>query len=108
PKTNTLTPDNKTQPPNTDDTWTLASPEAPFFIKCDIHSWMGAWCAVVPHSYFAVTGKDGSFSIKGLPAGKYTLEVWHEKLEGAKAAEIEVDGKAAKSGVTFEYTGKKK
>jgi hypothetical protein len=35
---------------------------------------------VFKNPFFAVTGKDGSFDIKNLPAGTYTLQVWHEKL----------------------------
>jgi hypothetical protein len=41
---------------------------------------MKAWVAVLDHPYFAVTGEDGSFDLRGLPPGEYTLEVWHEKL----------------------------
>jgi len=39
--------------------------------------------------FFAVSGDDGSFSIKGLPAGTYTLEAWHEKY-GTKTATVTV------------------
>ena len=46
--------------------------------KCDVHKWMSAYVRVFPHPYFAVTGDDGSFEIKKLPAGKFTLSVWHE------------------------------
>ena len=52
----------------------------PFAIKCDVHPWMNAWAAVFDHPYFAVTGEDGSFTIGGLPAGTYELEIWHERL----------------------------
>lgn len=55
-------------------------PETMVQFKCDVHPWMGAYVGVVPHGFFAVTGTDGKFAIKGLPAGTYTLEVWHEKL----------------------------
>jgi plastocyanin len=48
--------------------------------KCDIHPWMKAWIGVVDHPHFAVTGADGSFEFKGLPAGDYEVEVWHETL----------------------------
>ena len=48
--------------------------------KCDVHGWMNAYVNVVPHPFFAVTKDDGSFEIKGLPEGTYTLELWHERL----------------------------
>ena len=48
--------------------------------KCDVHGWMNAYVNVVPHPFFAVTKNDGSFEIKGLPEGTYTLELWHERL----------------------------
>jgi len=48
--------------------------------KCDVHGWMNAYVNVVPHPFFAVTKGDGSFEIKGLPEGAYTLELWHERL----------------------------
>ena len=52
-------------------------------IKCDVHPWMRAYAGVMEHPYFAVTRADGSFEIKGLVDGEYTVAVWHEKLAGA-------------------------
>jgi hypothetical protein len=49
-------------------------------IKCDVHPWMRAYAGVMEHPYFAVTKADGSFTIKGLVDGEYTVAVWHEKL----------------------------
>jgi hypothetical protein len=56
--------------------------EAPevFRVKCDVHPWMQAWVRVVDNPWFAVTGPDGRFSLRGLPAGTYTLKAWHEQL----------------------------
>lgn len=48
--------------------------------KCDVHRWMNAYVGVVDHPYFAVTGMDGSFELKGLPPGTYTIEAVHETL----------------------------
>lgn len=71
-------------------------PKAPeiFRVKCDVHPWMSAWIAVFDHPYFSVTGDDGTFDIKNLPDGDYTLQAWHE-LYGTQEQKITVkDGKA--------------
>jgi plastocyanin len=47
--------------------------------KCDVHPWMFAWVTVVDHPYFAVTGKDGTFTIKDVPPGKYKIEALHRR-----------------------------
>ncbi len=49
-------------------------------VKCNIHPWMRSWIAVMEHPYFAVTGPDGSFELKNLPPGAYTVAIWHETL----------------------------
>ena len=49
-------------------------------VKCNIHHWMRAYIGAVAHPYFAVTGEDGSFEIKNLPPGDYTVAAWQEKL----------------------------
>jgi hypothetical protein len=50
-------------------------------VGCDAgHTWMAAWIAVFEHPYFAVTDKDGRFTLGDVPAGEYTLMFWHEKL----------------------------
>lgn len=65
------------------------NPEIFLRFKCDIHPWMYAYVAVVDHPYFAVSGKTGSYTIKNVPAGKYTLEIYHRK-GGRQEREIEV------------------
>lgn len=75
---------------------TMHAPETMARFKCDLHPFMGAWIGIVPHPFFAVTGADGKFEIKGLPPGKYTLEVRHEKAP-AVTREIEVKAKEAKA-----------
>src|ERR1041385_1283089 len=44
-------------------------PEVLVQFKCDVHPWMFAYVGVVDHPYFAVSDKDGSYKITGLPAG---------------------------------------
>jgi plastocyanin len=76
-----------------DHTFTAKEVMVPF--KCDVHGWMNAHAAVLDHPFFAVSGKDGKFEIKGLPPGKYTIEAWHEKL-GTQTMDVEVAAKDAK------------
>jgi plastocyanin len=49
-------------------------------VKCDIHEWMGAWIVAIDHPYHAITDQNGSFVLEDVPAGTYTLELWHETL----------------------------
>jgi len=47
-------------------------------LLCNVHPEMSGYVVIVPTPYFAVTDKDGTFEIKNLPAGKYTLKTWSE------------------------------
>jgi plastocyanin len=58
-------------------------------VTCDVHPWMRAWVDVLPTSAFAVTDEAGSYTISGLPPGKYTLRLWHERL-GEKEQPVEI------------------
>jgi plastocyanin len=62
-------------------------------IVCDVHPWMHAYAVVHDHPYFAVTGADGTFAIRGVPPGTYTLEAWHPTL-GARAVQVKVSARA--------------
>jgi plastocyanin len=59
---------------------TFTAREVMVRFKCDVHTWMSAYAGVLDHPYFAVTANGGQFQLKGLPAGTYTVEAWHEKL----------------------------
>ena len=56
----------------------FAHPEVAIPVKCNIHPWMKAYIAVLDSPYFAVTGKDGTFTLRNVPPGTYTLTAWHE------------------------------
>lgn len=55
-------------------------PEMMMPVRCGRHSWMSAYLNVSPTPFFAVTGTDGKFELKGLPAGEYTLGFVQEKM----------------------------
>lgn len=54
----------------------FAKPEIMIPVTCNQHPWMYAYVGVLDNPFFAVTGEDGRFTIKGLPAGEYTLAAW--------------------------------
>ena len=73
------------------------TPEIMVRFKCDVHQWMFAYVGVLDHPYYAVTGKDGTFKISGVPNGKYTIEAYHPKSHGTNPGvtqEITVSGDA--------------
>ena len=61
----------------------FARPEVMIPVKCNQHPWMRAYIGVTKNPFFAVTGSDGTFTIKGVPPGDYTIEAW-TAVGGAK------------------------
>ena len=70
-------------------------------INCNVrHTWMHCYLYVGDNPYHAVTGPDGSFTMKDVPPGHYTVKVWHEMLGGE---DRQVDVQTGKtSTVTFD------
>ena len=71
-------------------------------VKCNIHPWMRSYISVVDHPFFAVSAADGTFTIKGLPPGTYTIEAIHESL-GSKESSVTVGNSESKE-VDFNFT----
>ncbi len=59
----------------------LPEPE-PCEVKCDIHSFMHGWHFPLDHPFVAVSGQNGEFEIKNLPAGQHSFRVWAEGASG--------------------------
>lgn len=79
----------------------FTQPEVMIRVKCNIHGWMHAWVGVVAHPYFAVTGADGTFHLRNVPPGNYTIEVWQEEL-GRQEQQITL-APAGKSDIVFTF-----
>jgi len=72
---------NESQPPQSPPLEkTFGREEILLPVKCNQHPWMKMYVNVVKSPFFAVTGPDGKFEIKGLPPGDYTLAFVQEKL----------------------------
>ena len=72
---------NQSLPPKTDATYKFNKQlSLPAEVVCNIHPWMKGYIFSRDDPYFAVTGKDGTFEIKNLPAGEeIEFQVWQEK-----------------------------
>jgi len=49
-------------------------------VSCSIHPWMSAWVLVQDHPYMGVSDDDGVVTIKNLPAGKHSFQLWQEAV----------------------------
>jgi len=72
--------------------YTFKDPGCQAVLLCNVHPEMEAFVVVCETPYYAVTSPDGSYEIKNVPAGKYTLKIWHEKDKGQPVA-VEVPEK---------------
>jgi len=72
-------------------------------LECDAHPGTAAYVLVSNHPFFAVTGTDGEYTLEDVPAGKHTVEAWHERF-GTKTAEVEVEPDKSVR-VEFSYDG---
>ncbi len=84
----------------------FGSAELGIRLSCSVHAWMQSIVHVVDNPFAAITGEDGTFELRGLKDGTYTVSVWHEfKRFAPKSATATVtikDGKADKP-IVFEY-----
>jgi plastocyanin len=95
---------NQGQPPGSGNLERVfARPEVMIPVKCNVHAWMRAYIGVVDHPYFAVTGDQGTFEVKGIPPGEYAVEAWHEKY-GTQEQKISLTPSAVQD-IEFTYRG---
>jgi plastocyanin len=57
---------------------------------CNIHDWMVGYVYVSDTPYFAKTPREGIVRLRDLPAGQYTVRVWHPEMEGTEEATARV------------------
>jgi plastocyanin len=58
-------------------------------LSCSTHTWMRGFL-LVSEEVSAFTGADGRYRLEGVPAGTYTLKVWHEALKTAAPVKVTV------------------
>ena len=50
-----------------------------FPVYCNIHPRMTGYVVVMNSPFFTQAGDDGRFSVSAVPAGTYTMHVWHDR-----------------------------
>ncbi len=95
---------NKSQPPGAPPLKESFSKAEFIPVKCNIHPWMHGYFAVLSTSHATQSGEDGSFSLKGLPPGKYTVTAWQERF-GSQSQDVTVgSGDTPKINFVFKAT----
>lgn len=85
--TNMSTYSNETIGAGEEKTVTLKKASSlPVPVSCGIHTFMHGLLLCQEHPYMAVSGDDGTFEIKNIPAGTHEFMFWHESgyLKGVK------------------------
>ena len=49
-------------------------------VYCHLHAQMSALIRVFDHPWFTIPDAQGQFALEDVPAGTYTLAVWHERI----------------------------
>jgi len=79
----------------------FSKPEFAAHVLCNVHPWMRSYLFVFNNPYYAVTSTTGTFELKNVPPGTYTIEAWQEKY-GTQDQTVTVGPKESKS-VSFEF-----
>jgi hypothetical protein len=76
---------NQAQMPKSKDLeFVFNNPENFLKFKCDVHPWMFAYVSVMAHPYYTISKEDGTYTIKNVPKGSYTVEAMHRKAGKAE------------------------
>ena len=91
---------NRSQLPGSTFTQTFELPDS-ILVRCDIHSQMIAHILVLPNAFYTMPTEDGTYSLAGVPPGRYELTAWHE-LFGRMTVPVDVgSGGVTPVDVTF-------
>ncbi|NTW52483.1 MAG: hypothetical protein HGB22_07845 [Chlorobiaceae bacterium] len=72
-------------------------------LLCTIHAEMSGYIVVVDSNYYAITGDDGKFSIRNVPAGRYEVVTWSEKLKKTEKQTVTVkDGRTSNVAISLQ------
>jgi plastocyanin len=71
-------------------------------IYCEVHESMRAAVVVTENPFHALVAADGTFTLAGVPPGRYSLVVWHVDLGEARAEVTVAAGGTARVDLTLD------
>ncbi len=74
-------------------------------VYCNVHPRMVAYVLVMENRYYAQPANDGSFAIDNVPAGRYRLHVWHERIPSEVIKDVSADGGEAQLEIALNARG---
>jgi plastocyanin len=67
-------------------------------VGCSVHKRMRANILVVPNAYYALTAAGGSYQIRGVPAGRYTVKAWRpDAPETSQEIDVPANGEVVRN-----------
>ncbi len=66
-------------------------------LLCNVHPEMEGHIIVLQNPFFATVGDDGSYEIKGVPPGQYSVKAWYPNPKKLKSKTAEVSVSAGKT-----------
>ena len=95
---------NRSEPPGAPPILTsFPRPELAMHVICKVHPWMSAFLFIFDNPYYAVTSTDGTFDLKNVPPGTYTVEAWQEQF-GTQDQTVTIGPNQSKT-VAFVFKG---
>lgn len=76
-------------------------------VYCNIHPEMIAKVKVLENAYYTITGSDGTFEIRNVPAGEYPIVAWLPTGDEAKGKVVVKAGEAAEVKLEVSEVAKK-
>jgi hypothetical protein len=70
-----------------------------FVTQCGFHAYMESWGMAVENPYYAVTASDGTFLLRDVPPGEYTLVAWHPAAGAMLEQQVTVGTKSTVTAV---------
>ncbi len=80
-------------------------PETFILFKDNQHPWENARVGIFTNPFFAISDQNGNYRIEGLPAGRYTVVAWHERLGEQSSEVVLVPGESKKLSFTYDAKG---